>query len=303
MRVLITGASGLLGQSVARRAVERGDDVVSVFWNHPVSLGRAFSIDLTKKDSIYESIREVRPEAVVHTAAYTSVDGCEQHKNRAWSVNVEATKHLAIASSDAGAQLVFVSTDYVFDGKKGNYSEVDETNPVNYYGYTKLKGEELVREHSATWCVVRTSVVYGWAGPKPDFAAWIMDNLRNGNRLKVLVDQCVSPTLNTNLADILLEIVESKKTGIFHAAGATALSRYEFAMKIAEVFDLDSSLITPATMAEMNWRANRPRDSSLNVTRVRRTLNTKPLDIADALGILRQRAGQEPSEPAMTLGE
>lgn len=291
MRVLITGASGLLGQSVARQAVERENDVVSVFWNHPVSLGKAFSIDLTKKDSVYESMREMRPEAVIHTAAYTSVDGCEQHKNRAWNINAEATKNLAIASNDVGAQLVFVSTDYVFDGEKGNYSEIDETNPVNYYGYTKLKGEELVREYSATWCVVRTSVIYGWAGHKPDFAAWIMDNLRSGNRLKVLVDQCVSPTLNTNLADMLLEIAESKKTGIFHAAGATALSRYEFALRIAEAFDLDSSLITPAAMAEMKWIADRPRDSSLDVSKARRALGTKPLAIADALGVFRQQAG------------
>ncbi len=142
--------------------------------------------------------------------------------------------------------------------------------------------------YAGSWCIARTSVVYGWGGYKQNFATWIIESLRHGKQVRVLIDQYVSPTLNTNLAQMLVEIAERRISGIIHTAGANRVSRYEFARKLAEVFGLDQSLIIPARMDEMRWRARRPRDSSLDVSRASRILREfKPMTIDEALNAMR----------------
>jgi dTDP-4-dehydrorhamnose reductase len=175
----------------------------------------------------------------------------------------------------------------VFKGDKGMYSESDPTEPVNYYGYTKLKGEEvrLLEEH----CIARTSVIYGSipAAGKVNFALWAIDKLRKGEKVRALTDQWNSPTLNVNLAEMVVEIAERRLLGTFHLAGATRISRYDFARLIARKFNLDERLIQPIASNEISWIAQRPRDSSLNVEKASRTLKIKPLDIHRSLEILR----------------
>jgi dTDP-4-dehydrorhamnose reductase len=230
-----------------------------------------------------------KPDVVIHTAAYTDVDGCEINRELAWKVNAEATKHLAIASAQVNSHLIYVSTDYVFDGEKGFYTEEDKPNPISYYGYTKLRGEEFLKGYATEWCIARPSVLYGW-GPKhkQNFATWIINNLKQGKEVKVLTDQHVSPTLNTNLAAMLLEIAERKITGTTHTAGATRVSRHEFALKLAETFNLNKNLIKPITMNEIRWKAKRPKDSSLNVSKANSLLNTKPLQLNNASEIMKK---------------
>lgn len=291
MKLLVTGASGLLGQKIAELASGKGHEVYSIYKEHPVNLGTSIRLDLTDQSEVFEVISRHRPEAVIHTAAYTDVDGCEIDRDLAWKANAEATKHIAIASASIGAHLTYVSTDYVFDGEKGFYTEDDKPNPISYYGYTKLKGEEFVKEYAGEWCIARTSVIYGW-GPKhrQNFATWLISNLNEGKEAKILTDQYVSPTLNTNLAEMLLEIAERKITGILHIAGATRVSRYEFALKLVEAFNLNVDLIKPAKMSEMLWKAKRPKDSSLNVSKALALLNQKPLRLEHALQKMRKES-------------
>lgn len=207
----MTGASGLLGHKLVKLAVEKNHEVHSIFKEHSVNLEKPIQLDLTSQSQVFKVVTRLKPEAIVHTAAYTDVDGCEINRDLAWKVNVEATKHLTVASAEIGSHLTYVSTDYVFGGEKGLYSEEDQTNPISYYGYTKLKGEEFVKEQAKDWCIARVSSIYGWnLTQKPNFATWLINSLNQGKEVRVLTDQHVSPTLNTNLAEMLLEIAEKR---------------------------------------------------------------------------------------------
>jgi dTDP-4-dehydrorhamnose reductase len=292
MKVIVTGASGLLGKKVAELMLARGYKVFSIYKDHPVTLGTAVKLDLTDGKSVNTLIHKLKPEAIIHSAAYTDVDGCEDNRKLAWQINAEATKHIAVASAKVGAHLIYISTDYVFDGEKGYYREEDIPNPINYYGYTKLKGEEFVQEYAKSWCIARTSVIYGWGGSKLNFATWVIDNLKRGKEVKVLTDQYVSPTLNTNLAQMLLEIAERKLSGILHTVGATRVSRWEFALKLVNVFNLDAKMIKQIKMDEFLWRAKRPKDSSLDASKCSRILaKSKPMKIEEALEAMKFEGG------------
>jgi len=293
LRLLITGASGLLGHKTAQLALQKDHEVYSLYKKHPINLGTPIKIDLIDQSKISKLINDVKPEAIIHTAAYTNVDGCEIHRDLAWRINAEATKHIAIASANTDTHLTYVSTDYVFDGEKGLYSEEDQPNPISYYGYTKLKGEEFVKKYSREWCIARASVIYGWGAPiqtKLNFATWLIKSLNQGKEVKILTDQYVSPTLNTNLAEMLLEVAERRITEILHTAGATRVSRQEFALKLAQVFDLSANPIKPAKMNDIPWNAKRPRDSSLNVSKANLVLKSKPLKLDQALQKMREEA-------------
>ena len=301
MKLLITGASGLLGHKIAQLALKKGHKVYSTYKEHPTNLGTPIKLDLTNQNEISKVITQLKPEAILHAAAYTDVDGCEINKDLAWKVNAEATKHIAIASTNVYAHLTYVSTDYVFDGEKGLYKEEDQPNPISYYGCTKLKGEEFIKKHSQEWCITRASVIYGWGQTqKLNFATWIINNLNQGKEVKILTDQHVSPTLNTNLAEMLLEIAERKITGVLHTAGATKVSRHEFALKLAQVFNLNTNLIKPAKMNEISWKAKRPKDSSLNVSKASSLLSAKPLKLNQALETMKKET-VESSKPSKTL--
>lgn len=295
MKILVTGASGLLGQKVSRLTLERGHEAFSIYKENPVNLGTAIELDLTDSESLTNLVHKIEPEVIIHTAAYTDVDGCELNRELAWKVNAEATKHIAMASANIKSHLVYVSTDYVFDGGKGIYKEKDEPHPISYYGYTKFKGEEFVKKHAENWCITRASVIYGWGGSKLNFATWLIENLGQGKEVKVLVDQHVSPTLNTNLAQMLLEIAERKLSGILHTAGATRVNRREFALRLAEVFDLNIDLIKPAKMDEISWKAKRPRDSSLSVSKACSLLRVKPLELEEAFERMKEEAEKSDS--------
>jgi len=286
MRLFVTGGSGLLGYRIAELAIERGYDVYSGYCHNKPEYGEPVKFDLTDVDSIINAMNEVKPDVVIHSAALTDVDRCEVEKELAYKVNAEGTKTVAELARKLNSFMVYISTDYVFDGERGMYKEDDETNPVNYYGYTKLLGEK----HCQGFCIARTCVIYGAkpASGKVNFALWLIDKLKNGENVKIITDQYITPTLNTNLAKMLLEIAERRIGGIFHLAGATRVSRYEFAREIAKVFGLDESLISPSRMDELSWIAKRPRDSSLDVSKAMEKLKNKPYDLRKALRALRE---------------
>jgi dTDP-4-dehydrorhamnose reductase len=165
LKLLITGASGLLGQKVTQLSLDKGHDVYSTYKEHPTNLGNPTKLDLTDKNQILKIIDTLKPEAIIHTAAYTNVDDCEINQDLAWKINAEATKNIAEASAKISAHLTYVSTDYVFDGKKGSYTEQDGTNPISYYALTKLKGEEAVKKTRKYVVHCPTKRVI-WLGPK-----------------------------------------------------------------------------------------------------------------------------------------
>lgn len=280
--VLVTGASGLLGGKLVG-VLSKDYEVIPTHRMqalHPNSV----RMDIVDRDRVFEVLREVSPDVVVHAAAETNVDKCETDRESAWMLNAAGTKNVAEACAKIGAKLIYVSTDYVFDGAKGLYVEEDEANPVNYYGLTKLRGEQFVKDLCEDFVIARTSVLYGWHRKKLNFATWVVDSIRNGKRISVVEDHYNSPTLADDLAEMILGIAKADATGVFHTSGSERIGRYKFALKIAEAFNLDRRLITPVKMKDVKvWVARRPVDSSLCVEKARSELELSPLGLNEAL--------------------
>jgi dTDP-4-dehydrorhamnose reductase len=219
------------------------------------------------------------------------------NKELAWRVNVDGTKNITDASKEAGAFLIYISTDYVFSGEKGSYVESDSPDPINYYGLTKLEAETAVMQTmpESDFFIGRPSVIYGStpAAGKVNFALWLIETLQKGERVRIVTDQWNTPTLNTNLAEMTLEVIERHLTGIYHTCGATRVSRFEFASRIADCFGLDKRLIDKVSASQFSWPAKRPMDSSLDTSLAQRTLQCKPQTIDEALERLKLELQQK----------
>jgi len=284
MKIFITGGSGLFGSKVAEIAQARGDEVFSGCAHNLPEYGRAVKFDLLDEKTISELVGKIEPEVIIHSAALTDVDRCEREQELAYKMNVDGTRAIATAAEKAGSFLIYISTDYVFDGLCGMYREDDRPNPVCYYGYSKLLGEQFCRG-----CIARTCVIYGSrpASGKVNFALWLLSSLKSGKEVRVVTDQFITPTLNTNLAAMVLEAADRRLCGVYNLAGATRISRYEYALELAREFDLDLSLILPSRMADLMWAAKRPIDSSLDTSKARAELMERPLPLNKALRTLR----------------
>jgi dTDP-4-dehydrorhamnose reductase len=284
MKIFITGGSGLLGSKIAEIALKKyGHEVYAGYCHNKPEFGEPVKFNLAK-DTDVEVIYKIKPEVIIHTAALTNVDECETNKELAYKINAEGTKRVAEIANEQRAFLVYVSTDYVFSGDKGMYKEEDEPNPIDHYGYTKLIGEKYCD------CIARPCVIYGAkpASGKVNFALWLIEKLRNREEVKIVTDQYITPTLNTNLARMLLELAKKELEGIFHVAGKERVSRYDFALRVANKFESDKNLITPSRMADMRWIASRPKDSSLDTSKASRYLKEKPYHLDRALEVLKE---------------
>jgi dTDP-4-dehydrorhamnose reductase len=297
LKLLITGASGLYGSKLAEIALLTGFEVFSCDVEDLPACGNTIKFDVTNKGLVDEAFRRVKPDIVVHAASLTDVDKCELNKELAWKVNVEGTRNIIEGSLSADSFLFYVSSDYIFNGEKGCYKETDTPDPINYYGLTKFEAEKLVKKSELNYCICRPSVIYGSnpASGKVNFSLWLIENLCKGERVRILTDQWNTPTLNTNLAEMTIEIIKRKLTGTFHLCGATRVSRFQFAQLIAETFGLDKGLINPAVSSTFSWPAKRPADSSLDTTKAEQVLQNKPLEIADAVKRLKCELAQKKS--------
>ena len=289
MKLLITGASGLYGSKLAQIATKKQHQVYAAHNQHETTQGIPIQLDISDKNQVEKTIQTVNPDVVVHAASLTDVDKCELNKEIAWKINVEGTRNVAQATETNKAFLLYVSTDYLFDGKKGYYKETDKPAPINYYGLTKLKAEEQVKNITTKYCIARPSVIYGAtpAAGKVNFALWLLNKLQNKESAKIFTDQWNSPTLNTSLAEMTLEIAERQITGIYHLSGATRINRFDFATVLAKTFNMDTSLIIPTETKELSLPAKRPKDSSLNTAKAQQELKNQPLQITQALEKLR----------------
>ncbi|MEM2929123.1 MAG: dTDP-4-dehydrorhamnose reductase [Nitrososphaerota archaeon] len=290
MKILITGAGGLLGSKISYLALKKNYKVYAAYLTHLPSYGLPIKLDISNEKMVFKIIKDINPDAIFHCAALTDVDKCEINKEIAKRININGTKIIAKIAKKINSHLIYISTDYVFDGSKGMYKEEDEPNPINFYGYSKLLGEKIIEKIEGEYLIARTSVIYGSkpASGKTNFALWILDNLNKNQNIKVLIDQYVSPTLNTNLAEMLIEAYERKLTGIYHLAGAERVSRYEFALKLAEIFNLNKNLIIKAKMDEMDWIAKRPKDTSLDTSKANNVFKVKPINLNEALNNLKE---------------
>ncbi len=295
MRVMITGANGMLGARLAPRLGARDHEVILAQRRATrIDSERiaAVQLDVTDDDSVRSAFDAARPQVVIHAAAMADVDLCERDPQLAHAVNAQGTRRVAEASRAHGARLVYVSTDYVFDGAAGPYREDDPAAPIQVYGRSKLEGELAVLEvpHAV---VARTAVLFGPAPPgRSNLVLWLLDRLRRGESAPAATDQIGSPTLVDNLSDMLIALAEASCGGVYHVAGASALDRFQFARLVAEVFGFDPSRVEPILSATIPRPARRPHNAGLLVDKLRRDVPAAiPLSAEQSLLALRDQFG------------
>lgn len=284
-KFLVTGSSGLIGRQVIRDLVEKNFDVYSCYRIEKPEFGMPTHLDISKKEEIVNTVEAIKPDVVIHLAAMTDVDLCEIQKELATLINRKSTEVLAREAEKHNAFFVYMSTDYVFDGKKGMKNENDIPNPVNFYGKSKFDAEIALKNLLSPHVIVRTSTPFGLHPKKKSFPLWVIENLESKREISVLVDQYTSPTFVSNLSKMLIEVAERKTTGTIHLAGATRLSRYEFAEIIVDKLNLDKTLLKPTKITEMSWKAQRPQDSSLDVSKANQILDNKPQKIEQSVDL------------------
>ena len=291
MRILVTGANGLLGGFLVPELAAHGHEVLATGLGPcrlPETAGNSYryrTLDITDATSVFDTFSEFSPEAVVHAAAITQADDCEKDPIRCWTVNVTATRFAAEAARRQGAFLVYISTDFVFDGVSGPYREEDAPAPVNYYGCSKLAAEKAVLSTLADSAVVRTVLVYG---PSPNMArsslmGWVAKNLRAGQRIRVVSDQVRTPTFAGDLARGIRNIAERKSKGLWHVSGSDVLTPYEMAVRTADMLGLDKSLMERVDADTFSQPARRPLRTGFVIDKARRELGYSPLSFEEGL--------------------
>lgn len=296
MKLLVVGAAGQLGQNLVLQGQEAGFHVLGTY-NSRRPVGGAIStepLDKTDATAVRRVISGIGPNVVVDTGALHNVDYCESHSSDAYRVNRDGTSYLAKATLDAGGRLVFVSTDFVFDGRtKRPYAETDSPNPQSEYARSKLAGEQATLDTSPDNLVVRPSVIYSWlatgqraessSGKGLNFGTWLVEEVARGRPVRIVQDQIASPTLARDLARAILALVHADARGLFHTAGATAINRYEFSRKLVRRLGLDDNLVHPVSTAELSQKAVRPADSSLESSKFSGATRSRMLDLEEAL--------------------
>lgn len=291
-RILIIGSNGMLGQRLAEffsrtnnyellcTSVEPNSFVPNVDYR---------SVDVTQKNKVRELILDFFPDFVINVAAYTNVDKAEKERELAWKINVNGVENLALYSWTVDAHLIHISTDYIFDGKKGPYTEEDKPCPIGYYGRTKLASENSIRTSGVRYTIIRTNVLYGPAKfGRPDFVKWVINSLRAGESIKIVTDQFNNPTYIDDLVDAINKIIEFKKEGIYNIAGNEILSRYDFTNRVADYFGLNKNLIIPILTKELNQPAPRPLNSGLIILKAMVELDYKPRSIEETFELMKK---------------
>jgi dTDP-4-dehydrorhamnose reductase len=290
MKILITGANGFLGHYLCGQLLNKGFPVVATGKGHcrlPYLFHPLFQyteLDFIEPEMVLKVVDEIRPDCIVHAGAISKPDECEMNKTHTDKVNIDGTRNLLEASARQQGFFVFISTDFIFDGKKGMYKEEDTGSPVNYYGYTKLKAESFVKQYLFDWSIVRTVLVYGKTlSGRGNLLTIVKEKLEKGEEYSVFDDQLRTPTFVEDLAAGIVAVIEKKATGIFHLSGKDVLTPYQMACKTAEFLKLDKSLLKKITAAELSQVARRPLKTGFIIDKAKKELGFSPISFADGL--------------------
>lgn len=257
LKILVTGSTGQLGYDVVRQGLERNLNVIGV---------GSKDLDITNERKVNEYIDQLKPDAIIHCAAYTAVDKAEDDRNTCWSVNVEGTRYLAKAAKNVAAKFIYISTDYVFDGEGSKpFKEQDTPNPIGYYGLTKYKAEEIVKQELDMWFIVRISWVFGINGN--NFIKTMLKLAETKSELNIVGDQYGSPTYTFDLSRLLIEMIQTDKYGIYHASNGGFCNWGEFAKEIF-VQNQNDIKINLVTTEEYPTRAVRPKNSKMSKSKL-----------------------------------
>lgn len=308
LKVLLTGASGLLGQTILRR----GDAYPDIEW---VATARTFpeflkgvssvvdvpffSCDITQTDRLRDLIHHLKPQVILHTAAMTGVDACQLDKDACDRVNIDPLRVMSKYAKMHRAHIVYLSTDFVYDGAlQGRfYKEGDTPNPLSYYGVSKWSGELLLSEElpKESVTILRTALVYGYVSGlrRSNFLLWAKENLERKDPIRVVTDQSRCPTLAEDLADLCLRVCEVRQGGVFHASGKDFMSVWEAIHILAEVAGLDTSKLIATKTADLRTPAIRPPETPLDIEKARRVLGYAPHDYREGVSKVLYAIGKQ----------
>jgi dTDP-4-dehydrorhamnose reductase len=298
-KILITGANGLLGQKLVEQLVQQGKFDVIATGRGPSRLsGSGFTyqtLDIENEQEVEVTLALLNPEVIIHGAAMTHVDECEKHQEACYRANVLATKYLIAAAEKIQSHFIFVSTDFIFSGLDGQnpYTEEALPDPVNYYGQTKLDGEELLKRSSLKWAIARTVLVYGLANDlsRSNIILWVKSSLEAGKQIQVVDDQVRTPTLAEDLAAGCILMAEQGATGIFNISGSELLTPYQMAMETADYFGLDKSLINQTDSTLFTQPAKRPMKTGFVIEKAKNQLGYRPKTFREGISILAKQLG------------
>lgn len=286
MKTLVIGATGLIGGKLYALAQREGFEVIGTFRDRSHRGDRP--LDLRDPQGVQRFIESAAPDVIFLAAAIGNADSCEQRPEEARAVNVQGTEAVARAAATLACKLVFYSSDYIFDGKGGPYSEDDPPNPLSVYGRTKVEAEGIIRELVPNHLILRTTLVYGWDRTSLNFALQLWQRLSAGQPFPVAQDQWGNPTLVDYLAEVSFRLVQMNATGVFNVVGKDRLPRHEFARALANAMALDPGLLRPAPTAELGQPAPRPLQAGLKTDKLRAILGTDPLTLEESLSRLRR---------------
>lgn len=294
MRVLVTGPTGRIGRVLLGRIPESIEAEVLLGPRDPEVGHPWYRSNISDHDRVVMAITCASPDTVIHLAAATDVDGCESDPETAFRVNRDGTANIAEACAKCGAAMVYVSTDYVFDGISGPYSETDAPNPVNVYGRSKLEGERAAAERTDRLAIVRISVPIGtrMEGAAHNFISLMEERLSVGETVRVVTDQRTTPAWLDELAEFLWAVVLRGDRGIIHYGSSDRLSRYEMARELCQIRGYDEGLALPVRTGDLRLRAMRPLESGFVTERAADILGRKPLTFREGLRRMAGKGGE-----------
>lgn len=290
MKVLITGANGLLGQKLVLQLAKNNSAFLATSKgenrNPDCPSANYTSMDICDRHAVFEVFERYKPTHVIHTAAITNVDACEVNPDLCYQVNVEGTRYLVEASSKHEAHFQCLSTDFVFDGLKGNYKEEDAPNPLGHYANSKVEAEKLLQESEfSNWSIVRTIIVYGTGNnlTRTNIVCWAKDALSKGQEIRIIDDQFRAPTWADDLAWACVRICKLNKTGIFHISGPETMSIYEIVERVARHFSISTNSLVRTDSSTLNQPAKRPPRTGFDLSKSRRELGYNPMTLEETL--------------------
>lgn len=290
MKVLVTGVNGFLGYYLVKHLLEKNFYVIATgkgesrlpSFHHTNFIYR--DMDFTDPFRVHDVFKETQPDVVIHSGAMSKPDECELNQWEAYRVNVEGTLTVLLNAAEYKSHFIFLSTDFVFDGKEGMYKEDDLPNPVNFYGKTKLEAEDAVKEYEGDWTIVRTITVYGKAfSGKASFPELIKGKLEKGEGYNIFDDQLRTPTYVEDLVSGIISIIEKRANGIYHLSGTDKLTPYRMACAIAEYLKKDNSLFKKVTASEFPQPALRPLITGFIIDKAKNELGFSPISFLEGL--------------------
>lgn len=284
MKILIVGGSGVIGFKLVEYFNKINKDVECTYLTNKPNFFQSHYLDITNKKNVLDLISNVSPDVVVHTTALTNVDLCETDKKLAYSINVNGTKNILEGCKDIGSKVIYISTSFVFDGTKDQYFEEDKESPTTYYGITKFKGEQLVQNSDLQYLILRTDQPYCWTKKwqHTNSVIRVIDNLKKNQPFKEIVDWYNTPTYVPDFVNATKKLIQEDMEGIFHLVGPEFINRYEWSLKVADIFHLTKDLIKPINSSELKLPVKR-NNVKLNTNKLFQKTGYRTISVEEGL--------------------